>query len=161
MHQQVEKAFQDAQKVLVNLEEIEPLRWGNTLGDILSTSSGYQLFADYLATEFSEENLAFWKACTDYRVNTPFSEEERQAALTQIFKKYISPGAPCEVNIPAKVREKTTVRYKTGPCDWRVLELAEDAVYSNMAKDSFNRFVLSDAYARTVARAEAMAWLAI
>ena len=47
--------------------ETEPLRWANGLSDLVRSDTGKELFAKFLKTEFSAENLTVWLQIGRYR----------------------------------------------------------------------------------------------
>ncbi|KAK1802637.1 hypothetical protein P4O66_004280 [Electrophorus voltai] len=59
----------------------------------LLSSKRLQAFRWFLRSEFSEENLAFWLACQDYR-NTP--EPKRATKALNIYSRFINSDAPQE-----------------------------------------------------------------
>lgn len=69
---------------------------------------GRQVFASFLKSEFSEENMDFWVACEEYRKMAP---SDLAVRAQQIYQEYIEGDAPKEV-IPLnkwgyKVEDKT------------------------------------------------------
>lgn len=55
-------------------------------------------FEDFLKSEFSEENIQFWKACERYKT---VSDEHLQKEAEVIFDEFISQHAPKLVSLPA------------------------------------------------------------
>lgn len=60
-----------------------------------SLTDGLYAFRAFLVSEFSEENIAFYLACKDYR-NTK-SEAKLQAKAQRIYNEFIGSEAPREV----------------------------------------------------------------
>ena len=61
----------------------------------MDASDGLDLFGDYLRSEFSDENLAFWIACEEYRSVSP----DKLVTLAQkIFTDFVAIQAPREVS---------------------------------------------------------------
>lgn len=59
-------------------------------------ADGMKLFEDFLKSEFSDENIHFWKACERYKtLPEPTLEKEAKA----IFSEYIAPHAPKMVSL--------------------------------------------------------------
>jgi hypothetical protein len=50
-----------------------------------------ELFEDFLKSEFSDENIQFWKACERFKT-LPDRSLEKEAE--KMFEEYISPRAP-------------------------------------------------------------------
>lgn len=59
-----------------------------------SPTVGRQVFASFLRSEFSEENMDFWVACEEYRKMAP---SHLAARAQQIYQQYIEADAPKEV----------------------------------------------------------------
>uniref|UniRef100_A0A096MEV6 Regulator of G-protein signaling 5-like n=1 Tax=Poecilia formosa TaxID=48698 RepID=A0A096MEV6_POEFO len=101
-------------------------------------SVGLQAFRGFLRSEFSEENLEFWLACEDYRVS-PSNMQKTKAS--SIYNQFINPDAPLEVNLDAETREALLSVMDSLCAD--TFNLAQQMIYSLMAKDSFPRFLRS------------------
>ena len=54
-------------------------------------ADGIELFEDFLKSEFSDENIQFWKACERFKT-LPEHTLEKEAET--MFEEYISPHAP-------------------------------------------------------------------
>ena len=54
------------------------------------------MFRAFLQSEFSEENIAFYLACEDYRAT---KTSQLPAKAQKIYQEFISTDAPREVNI--------------------------------------------------------------
>ena len=63
----------------------------------LLATDGIELFEQFLKSEFSEENIQFWKACRQYKEEVPPEKLKEEAEA--IFEKYISQSAPKLVGI--------------------------------------------------------------
>lgn len=61
---------------------------------LLLFSDGLCLFRAFLVSEFSEENIAFYLACEDYRASKP---SKLSAKAKKIYDEFISSDAPQEV----------------------------------------------------------------
>ncbi|XP_045903497.1 regulator of G-protein signaling 5 [Micropterus dolomieu] len=105
------------------------------LETLLNNKSGLQAFRRFLRSEFSEENLGFWLACEDYRV----SPSKTKAGI--IYSQFINPDAPQEVNLDAETREALLSVMDSLCAD--TFTMAQQRIYSLMAKDSFPRFLRS------------------
>lgn len=60
----------------------------------LALSAGVQAFHRFLGSEFSEENLAFWLACNEYKT---MPETKLSSKAQSIYTQFINPDAPQEV----------------------------------------------------------------
>jgi len=64
--------------------------WQICFSTLLSHPDGMRLFEDYLKSEFSQENIQFWKACERFKT-LPECQIEAEAAA--IYKEFIDPQA--------------------------------------------------------------------
>ena len=62
-------------------------------------SAGFELFREFLRTEFSEENLEFWVACEEYKTIGP---DKLDAQAQKIFTDFVAIQAPREVSIQSR-----------------------------------------------------------
>ncbi|CAN9509899.1 unnamed protein product [Ophioblennius macclurei] len=113
------------------------------LETLLSSKSAMHAFRGFLCSEFSEENLAFWLACEDYRVSP---SNLHKAKASSIYSLFILPEAPQEVNLDAETRE-ALLSGMDSPCA-DTFDEAQQRIYSLMAKDSFPRFLRSQHFAQ-------------
>lgn len=63
---------------------------------MLVFSDGLCLFRAFLVSEFSEENIAFYLACEDYKETKP---SKRAAKARRISEEFVCAGAPREVAV--------------------------------------------------------------
>ncbi|XP_072512744.1 regulator of G-protein signaling 5 [Salminus brasiliensis] len=108
------------------------------LESLLHSKSGLQAFRWFLRSEFSEENLAFWLACQDYK-NTPESKLAEKAS--SIYTQFINPDAPQEVNLDSETRDALMCVMDEPAAS--AFNEAQQRIYCLMAKDSFPRFLRS------------------
>ncbi|XP_031831529.1 regulator of G protein signaling double hit isoform X2 [Nomia melanderi] len=128
-----------------NLEEIRT--WGTSFEKLMRSAAGRKLFREFLRSEFSEENIAFWTACEDFkRENNP---ERIKTEAQFIYKEYISEDSSKEVSLDARVRE--IVNNNMEQPTPHTFDEAQLQIYTLMQRDSYPRFVNSDIY-RRVAR---------
>ncbi|XP_072219644.1 regulator of G-protein signaling 5b [Leuresthes tenuis] len=119
----------------------EPLRWKESFEKLLSCQNGLCLFRAFLVSEFSEENIAFYLACEDYRA-TKTSKLATKAK--KIYEEFICPDAPREVNLDhlTKAITKKNMEQPTQSC----FDLAQTKIYTLMEKDCYPRFLKSSTY---------------
>uniref|UniRef100_A0A3B4DT36 RGS domain-containing protein n=1 Tax=Pygocentrus nattereri TaxID=42514 RepID=A0A3B4DT36_PYGNA len=105
-------------------------------------SDGLYAFRAFLVSEFSEENIAFYLACEDYRNTT--SAAKLCSKAQRIYNEFIGSEAPREVNIDHETRDITQANVKspTPTC----FDLAQYRIYILMEKDCYPRFLRSSAY---------------
>ncbi|KAI4883358.1 hypothetical protein NFI96_011206 [Prochilodus magdalenae] len=127
-------------KPRLTLEEC--LRWKESFEKLLSSKHGLYAFRAFLVSEFSEENIAFYLACEDYR-NTK-SAAKLCSKAQRIYNEFIGSEAPREVNIDHETRDITQANVKspTPTC----FDLAQYRIYILMEKDCYPRFLRSSAY---------------
>ncbi|XP_064188082.1 regulator of G-protein signaling 5-like isoform X1 [Anguilla rostrata] len=109
---------------------------------LLSNNCGLSAFRAFLMAEFSEENLAFYLACEEYRIIK--SSATLSAEAKSIYDEFIVDGAPQEVNIDHETRcvTKCNLERPTLTC----FDLAQHQIYTLMEKDCYPRFLRSAAY---------------
>ncbi|XP_066520713.1 regulator of G-protein signaling 16 [Hoplias malabaricus] len=127
-------------KPRLTLEEC--LTWKESLDKLLSSKHGLYAFRAFLVSEFSEENIAFYLACENYR-NTK-SAAKLHSKAQRIYNEFIGSEAPREVNIDHETRDITQANMKspTPTC----FDLARYRIYILMEKDCYPRFLRSSAY---------------
>ncbi|XP_026179206.1 regulator of G-protein signaling 4 [Mastacembelus armatus] len=113
-------------------------KWKESFSSLMSSEKGVGIFTSFLKSEFSEENMAFWVACEDYR-KTPPSKLATRAK--QIYQQYVDADAPNEVNLDAATRKETrqNVENACASC----FDEAQKMIYNLMEKDSYRRFLNS------------------
>lgn len=77
------------------LEEIRS--WGKSFDKLMRSPAGRKVFRDFLRCEYSEENILFWLACEELKVETNAEKVEEKARF--IYEDYISILSPKEVSI--------------------------------------------------------------
>ncbi|XP_077377121.1 regulator of G-protein signaling 5b isoform X2 [Festucalex cinctus] len=116
----------------------ECLKWKDSFEKLLSSQNGLCLFRAFLVSEFSEENIAFYLACEDYRTTKP---SKMSLKAKEIFDEFISTDAPREVNLDhvTKAIAKENIEHPTLSC----FDLAQAKIYTLMEKDCYPRFLKS------------------
>lgn len=73
----------------------------------LHDSNGFNLYAEFLESEFSVENLYFWKDCqTMFAKQSPGKHEFCTISALNIYDIYIRADAPLCINISGPLRKK-------------------------------------------------------
>ncbi|XP_049889374.1 regulator of G-protein signaling 5b [Epinephelus moara] len=126
-------------KLRFNIEE--PLKWKESFEKLLSSQNGLCLFRAFLVSEFSEENIAFYLACEDYRETKP---SKQAAKAKKIYDEFIGSDAPREVNLDhvTKAITKENMEHLNNSC----FNLAQAKIYTLMEKDCYPRFLKSSTY---------------
>ncbi|XP_035504642.2 regulator of G-protein signaling 16 [Scophthalmus maximus] len=128
----------------------ECLRWKESFEKLLSSKYGLCAFTAFLVSEFSEENIAFYFACEDYR--TTKSPGKLPAKAQKIYDEFIGSDAPREINIDHETRDITrdNMLDPSPSC----FNMAQYKIYMLMAKDCYPRFLRSPAYGDLVCQAK-------
>ncbi|XP_077573192.1 regulator of G-protein signaling 16 [Stigmatopora nigra] len=128
----------------------ECLRWKGSFEQLLSNKYGLCAFTAFLLSEFSEENIAFYFACEDYRGTK--SLDKLPAKAQKIYNEFISSDAPREINIDHETRDITKANmHSPSPC---CFDQAQHRIYMLMAKDCYPRFLRSQAFRDIVRQAK-------
>ncbi|XP_077446410.1 regulator of G-protein signaling 18 [Stigmatopora argus] len=121
-------------------EELE--KWAESLDYLLASQTGLPVFAAFLRSEFSEENLQFYLACEQYRQSSNNFSLQRRAK--DICTTYIQPNSPREVNLDSKTRD-LTIQLLQAPSHTS-LSRAQKRIYSLLDTDCYPRFLQSSIY---------------
>ena len=62
-----------------------------SFNSLLKHPDGVDLFEGFLKSEFSEENIQFWKACEKFK-SVPDHLVDKEAAV--VFEEFLAPQAP-------------------------------------------------------------------
>ncbi|XP_068196789.1 regulator of G-protein signaling 5b [Antennarius striatus] len=119
----------------------EPLKWKESFDQLLTSQNGLCLFRAFLVSEFSEENIAFYLACEDYKTTKP---SKLAAKAKKIYDKFIGSNAPHEVNLDHATKAITKENMEN-PTD-SSFDLAQAKIYALMEKDCYPRFLKSSTY---------------
>ncbi|XP_076828693.1 regulator of G-protein signaling 5b [Brachyhypopomus gauderio] len=120
----------------------DALEWTSSLQTLLLHKDGLRAFRAFLVSEYSEENVAFYLACEDYKKTKTSSKLCSKAR--KIYEEFIGNDAPREVNLDheTKTITKKNVEEPTPSC----FELAQSKIYALMEKDCYPRFLRSTLY---------------
>jgi len=83
----------------LSLSQFEAPTTTINMNDFLNSEVGYNHFLSFLKSEYSEENLLFWKAVENFHHNAT------NETAHQIYSEYIAPESPNEINISFLVRQ--------------------------------------------------------
>ncbi|CAL8343656.1 unnamed protein product [Merluccius merluccius] len=129
------------------LNRNEPLNWNESFEKLLSSQNGLCLFRAFLQSEFSEENIAFYLACEDYRAT---KTSQLPAKAQKIYQEFISTDAPREVNLDHMTKAQTLENMKQATPG--SFDVAQAKIYGLMQRDCYPRFLKSPAYLELVHR---------
>ncbi|XP_066588507.1 regulator of G-protein signaling 7 isoform X2 [Prorops nasuta] len=122
-------------------------RWALSMEELMSDPTGLQEFTNYLRKEYSHENIRFWLAVKDLRHSFQAQIHDK---VNKIFKEFLAPGAPCEINIDGKTMEKVHQEMKN-PSRFTFDSAAEHVYTLLLKKDCYPRFTRSDHYRNLLA----------
>ncbi|XP_026666666.1 regulator of G-protein signaling 9 isoform X2 [Ceratina calcarata] len=122
-------------------------RWALSMEELMSDPTGLQEFTNYLRKEYSHENIRFWLAVKDLRHSYQAQIPDK---VNEIFKEFLAPGAPCEINIDGKTMEKVHQEMKS-PSRFTFDSAAEHVYTLLLKKDCYPRFIRSDQYRNLLA----------
>ncbi|XP_077172388.1 regulator of G-protein signaling 11 isoform X3 [Paroedura picta] len=123
-------------------------RWSFSFRELLSDILGRTQLLEFLQKEFSAENLSFWEACEALR----HGEQAHIAEMVDsIYQQFLAPSATRWVNIDSKTMEHTLQGIRK-PHRY-VMDDAQMHIYMLMKKDSYPRFLKSEAYKSLLAEA--------
>ncbi|XP_074647639.1 regulator of G-protein signaling 7-like [Tubulanus polymorphus] len=123
-------------------------RWMFGLNELLADATGRHEFESYLKKEYSQENIRFWFACEEMKYGPQSNVADR---VQEIFREFLAPGAPCEINIDGKTMEQTQANM-ANPNRY-TFDAAQAHVFALMKRDSYQRFLRSDHYKNLLANA--------
>ncbi|XP_060890314.1 regulator of G-protein signaling 16 [Labrus mixtus] len=127
----------------------ECLRWKESFEKLLSSKYGLCAFTAFLVSEFSEENIAFYFACEDYRCTK--SPAKLPVKAQKIYDEFIGNDAPREINIDHETRDLTKANMLA--LSLSCFDVAQHKIYMLMAKDCYPRFLRSPVYRDLVCQA--------
>ncbi|KAG8192257.1 hypothetical protein JTE90_014113 [Oedothorax gibbosus] len=115
--------------------------WAVSLEDLLNDATGVKEFERYLRSEYSVENIMFWKAVQSLRRGGKSDIEKK---VHDIYNEFLSSNATCEVNLDSSTIQCVQEAMKT-PSRY-TFDSALLHVYSLMEKDTYPRFLKSPHY---------------
>ncbi|CBI63208.1 RGS domain-containing protein [Caenorhabditis elegans] len=121
--------------------------WQQSFDTLMSFKSGQKCFAEFLKSEYSDENILFWQACEELKREKNSEKMEEKARI--IYEDFISILSPKEVSLDSKVRE--IVNTNMSRPTQNTFEDAQHQIYQLMARDSYPRFLTSIFYRETLA----------
>ncbi|XP_027699170.1 regulator of G-protein signaling 13 isoform X1 [Vombatus ursinus] len=125
-----------------NLSLEEVFQWAESFEKLMTTKYGPVIYTAYLKMEHSDENMKFWMACETYKKTA--SRFSRISKAKKLYKTYIKPQSPREINIDSPTREAIikNIQEPTQNC----FDEAQKIVYMHMERDSYPRFLRSELY---------------
>ena len=118
--------------------------WNNSLHDLLRDSIGVGYFTVFLKKELSEENLAFYLACQ--ALDLASSRDQFNIMVKAVFAQFIVDESPQAINIDSTLRHAILKNF-TGDAkiSYHVFDDSQRHIFNLMAKDTYPRFLQSEA----------------
>lgn len=112
------------------------------LQSTLESTVGRDAFLQFLATEFSVENLLFWESVNFYKEGAR-TDPDLQASAISLYDKFISPTSRFTLNISAEASRTIRARLVQDDDLADLFDAAQLQTWRLMLSDSFPRFQLS------------------
>ena len=113
------------------------------LYDLLQTKTGEEGFEKHLQSEYSQENLAFYKAVQAFAKNAAAGDGDAAKAAKDIVQKYVKEGAEEQVNLPGPTTKRCLEKVAAveaaggGGAAWAdVFKEAEAEIFKLMERDT-------------------------
>ncbi|PAV76991.1 hypothetical protein WR25_05526 [Diploscapter pachys] len=116
--------------------------WAQSFDLLMKSKIGQKYFADFLKSEFSDENILFWQACEELKREKNSEKIEEKARI--VYEDFISILSPKEVSLDSRVRELVNVNMARPTTS--TFNEAQDQIYTLMQRDSYPRFLASPLY---------------
>nr|XP_033818612.1 regulator of G-protein signaling 19 [Geotrypetes seraphini] len=116
--------------------------WSSSFEKLMKNPAGRNVFREFLRTEYSEENMLFWLACEELKMECNKESISEKARL--IYEDYISILSPKEVSLDSRVRE--VINRKMQEPSTHTFDDAQLQIYTLMHRDSYPRFLNSTIY---------------
>ena len=133
---------QDATLTREEFEKLVQTTVNLNLNTLLISNKGAAFFGEQLALEFSDENLAFWQAVTEYKATEDGAERVKKALALE--REFVEDGAERQVNLPSSIRQPLLAALKASsvdaPPDPSVFDAASTEIFKLMERDTFARF---------------------
>ncbi|XP_056599665.1 regulator of G-protein signaling 5b [Triplophysa dalaica] len=130
----------------LTLEDRE--KWSQSFHYLLAHKEGLCAFRAFLSSEYSEENIAFYLACEDYKNTKPCSKLCSKAK--KIYEEFICNDAPREVNLDHETKTITSKNLENPT--FTCFKIAQSKIYTLMEKDCYPRFLKSTVYQELIAQ---------
>lgn len=118
-------------------------RWSFSINELLKDAIGRDQFWKFLDKEYSSENLRFYEACIQLRFHTP--QKDVLNRVKEIYNEFLSPGAYYSINVDQRVMNLTKYNMTNYPNRYTFDE-AQDHIFNLMNRDTYARFLRSEAY---------------
>uniref|UniRef100_A0A1I8FPV5 RGS domain-containing protein n=1 Tax=Macrostomum lignano TaxID=282301 RepID=A0A1I8FPV5_9PLAT len=139
-----------------SISKEEAKQWGESFDALMQSANGRKVFREYLKSEYSEENILFWLACEDLKLeSTPKAWRRRRGpkevslesrCIFTRAKKLLSHRTT--VSLDARVRE--IINKNMVEPTAHTFDDAQVQIFTLMHRDSYPRFLNSHFYRQLV-----------
>jgi len=116
---------------------------------VLLSPQGVSLFAKFLESEFSVENLAFWIAINEFKISF-HQNDGRDPTIVgrEIFNYYVGDSATQLVNISGKSRQSLKNIFENNEAEIvsTIFDEAQNEVFLVLQRDSYHRFKQTEVF---------------
>lgn len=120
----------------------EVASWAHSFEKMMKNRYGQKIFAEFLKSEFSDENILFWQACEELKKEKNPEKIEEKARI--IYEDFISILSPKEVSLDSRVRE--LINNNMLHPSAHTFDESQNQIFTLMHRDSYPRFVNSKLY---------------
>mmetsp|Transcript_17254 Transcript_17254/g.25656 ORF Transcript_17254/g.25656 Transcript_17254/m.25656 type:complete len:835 (+) Transcript_17254:196-2700(+) len=118
------------------------------LVDVLSNKNDLGSFREFLLSEFSLENLAFFLRVQHFKFNATATKKDQSKMMSianQIYDDHVERGCRFPINLPGRIKERLIKRFskmKSGSSfDPQVFDEAQGSIFRLLQTDSFRRYL--------------------
>eukprot|EP00835_Amoeboradix_gromovi_P003638 NODE_249_length_12946_cov_0.357438.p1 type:complete len:416 gc:universal NODE_249_length_12946_cov_0.357438:3917-5164(+) len=116
------------------------------LKDCLKDPNGMKDFKEFLAKEFSVENILFWEKVEEFKNMFAASTiREREFLAAVILDEYVAEYAPSPINVDYKSIKLLREDIRNKNLFAEMFDKPQQSLYQLMATDSYRRFLLTPA----------------
>ena len=115
------------------------------MDETMKKKTGYKYFQFYLATEFSMENLLFFKAYTDWKSSYSAQSQTTMERGRYLIEKFFKVGSALELNLSHQMRSAVLANLNKSEIPEDVFEDTAGVVHRYL-EQSYEKFRRSDFY---------------
>lgn len=147
--------FKEAPEALADFE-IKLARYNVELRSVLYHPVGLEYFTQHITSEYSQENIDFWKACIEYRklAESDASHDALFAEAQRIYTHFVSESSEQQVNLKSHVSTGVDKSIQSGSVTAETFADAELEIFNLMSEDSFRRFKDSELFQKFLQSAD-------
>ncbi|KAJ6230041.1 double hit [Anaeramoeba flamelloides] len=112
--------------------------------EIINNKSKLPYFVKFCESDYSIENIMFYQASKTYKNSN--SKKKRKKLIQKIYKQFIIPTAPLQINISSKVSNEVSNEINNGSVDVNLLQPPCSEILELMYTNTYPVFLESDFY---------------